>query len=142
MIILKEQIEPQELKFIPREMSADTIVLRNETTNEIVTYYTADLIYNFKNRVLLDNGIFENIGSLITAFNFTDAHFEQDNYYLKTSIELDLKEDTFYNLIVLNGSSIVYRDKIFCTNQTKSDFTVNENTYVENNIINEFIIYE
>ena len=109
MIILKEQIEPQELKFIPREMSADTIVLRNETTN-IETTIAAD--------------------------------FSLSSYYLTTTTIFDLKEDTFYNLTIKNGSIIVYRDKIFCTNQTKSDFTVNENTYVENNIINEFIIYE
>jgi hypothetical protein len=109
MIILKEQIEPQELKFIPREMSANTIVLRNETTN-IETTIAAD--------------------------------FSLSSYYLTTTTIFDLKEDTFYNLTIKNGSSIVYRDKIFCTNQTKSDFTVNENTYVENNIINEFIIYE
>lgn len=109
MIILKEQIEPQELKFIPREMSANTIVLRNETTN-VETTIAAD--------------------------------FSLSSYYLTTTTIFDLKEDTFYNLTIKNGSIIVYRDKIFCTNQTKSDFTVNENTYVENNIINEFIIYE
>lgn len=109
MIILKEQIEPQELKFIPREMSANTIILRNETTN-VETTIAAD--------------------------------FSLSSYYLTTTTVFDLKEDTFYNLTIKNGSNIVYRDKIFCTNQTKSDFTVNENTYVENNIINEFIIYE
>ena len=109
MIILKSQIEPQELKFIPREMSANTIVLRNETTNVETT-------------IAVD--------------------FSLSSYYLTTTTVFDLKEETFYNLTIKNGSNIVYRDKIFCTNQTKSDFTVNENTYVENNIINEFIIYE
>jgi hypothetical protein len=37
MIILKEQEAAQVLKFIPRSYGADTIVLRNETTNELQT---------------------------------------------------------------------------------------------------------
>jgi hypothetical protein len=109
MIILKEQIEPQELKFIPRQMSADTIVLKNETT-----------------------GVETNI----------IADFFLSDYYLTTTTVFDLKENTYYNLSVLNNSSVVYKDKIFCTNQIKSDYTVNENTYVENTTTNEFRIYE
>ena len=37
MIILREQATAQTLTFIPRVMSATTIVLRNETTNEETT---------------------------------------------------------------------------------------------------------
>jgi hypothetical protein len=37
MIILRKQITAQSLTFIPRVMSANTIVLRNETTNEETT---------------------------------------------------------------------------------------------------------
>ena len=83
---------------------------------------------------------------------------------------LDLKENTFYNLTILstplpftadNGiktadnniltadmtqfsseNSLIYRDKIFCTNQNKNNYTVNENQYIENVTTNEFKIYE
>ena len=37
MIILRKQTTAQSLTFIPRVMSANTIVLRNETTNEETT---------------------------------------------------------------------------------------------------------
>ncbi len=62
MIILKEQIEAQSLKFIPRTYCATTIVLVNEMTNESTTitsdfykdgYYlfitALQLCCNFKN---------------------------------------------------------------------------------------------
>jgi hypothetical protein len=109
MIILKEQTEPQELTFIPREMNASTIVLRNETTNEISTI---------------------------------QATFSLDSYYLTTTTVFDLKEFTFYNLTILDGADVVYKDKIFCTNQVLEDYTVNQNQYVQNDTNNEYKIYE
>jgi hypothetical protein len=137
MIILKEQIESQTIKFIPRFYSADTLILRNETTNISVTL---------------------------------NPTFVVDGYYLKCDLALDLKENTFYNLTILstalpftadNGiktadnniltadmtqfsseNSLIYRDKIFCTNQNKDNYTVNENQYIANVTTNEFKIYE
>lgn len=70
------------------------------------------------------------------------AIFAINGYYLSTTNVLNLKENTFYNLTILNNGEIVYRDKVFCTNQRITGFTVNENQYVENNTTNEFIIYE
>ena len=135
MIILKEQTQAQTIKFIPRIYSADILVLRNETTNVSTTY---------------------------------NPTFTTDGYYLKCDLVLDLKENTFYNLTVLktnftadnniitvdtdiltadltqlnNQNYIVYKDKIFCTNQNKDDYTVNKNQYVANATTNEFKIYE
>ncbi len=58
MIILREQATAQTLTFIPRVMSANTIVLRNETTNEVTTisatfalssyYLTTTTIFDLK----------------------------------------------------------------------------------------------
>jgi len=109
MIILREQNTSQSITFIPRVMSATTIVLRNETTNVETTI----------------------------AANFTVS-----SYYLTTTNVLALKENTFYNLTIKNGNNIVYKDKIFCTNQVVADFTVNKNEYVANTTTNEFKIYE
>ena len=135
MIILKEQTGTQTIKFIPRIYSADTLILRNETTNVSVTL---------------------------------NPTFVVDGYYLKCDLALDLKENTFYNLtiintaftadntfktadnniltsdmtVLINESYLVYRDKIFCTNQNKDTYTVNENQYVANVTTNEFKIYE
>jgi len=109
MIILKQQADEQTLRFIPRIYGADTIILRNETTNEIQT---------------------------ITAT------FSLEKYYLTTVTSFDLKENTFYNLTVKNGVEVVYKDRIFCTNQDVIDYTVNKNEYVSNDTNNDFIIYE
>lgn len=109
MIILKEQATAQTLTFIPRVYSANTIVLRNETTNEETTI---------------------------------SATFALSSYYLTTTTIFDLKENTFYNLTIKNGSNIVYKDIIFCTNQANDTYTVNQNQYVANVTNNEFIIYE
>ena len=109
MIILKQQTDEQTLRFIPRSYAADTIILRNETTNEIQT---------------------------ITA------SFALENYYLTTVTSFDLKENTFYNLTIKNGVEVVYKDRIFCTNQDIVDYTVNKNEYVSNATNNDFIIYE
>ena len=109
MIILRKQTTAQSLTFIPREYSANTIVLRNETTNIETTI---------------------------------EANFYLYDYYLTAVEVFDLKENTFYNLTIKNGSNIVYKDIVFCTNQDTESFTVNENQYVENVTTNEFKIYE
>jgi hypothetical protein len=109
MIILKEQETAQTFSFIPRELKATTIVLRNETT-----------------------GSQTNIA----------ADFFLSDYYLTTTTIFDLKENTFYNLTIKNGNNIVYKDKIFCTNQANDVYTVNQNQYVANVTNNEFKIYE
>ena len=109
MIILKEQNTAQSITFIPREMNATTIVLRNETT-----------------------GIETNIA----------ADFYLSDYYITATTVFSLKENTFYNLTIKNNNDIVYKDKIFCTNQEVKDYTVNQNQYVANVTTNEFKIYE
>ena len=109
MIILKESAVAQELKFIPRELSATSFILRDETTNESVT---------------------------------TAATFTISDYYLTTTVVFAIKEFTYYNLTVLNGTDIVYKGKIFCTNQVIKDYTVNQSEYIQRVTTNEFKIYE
>jgi len=109
MIILKEQNTSQTFSFIPRELKATTIVLRNETTG--------------------------------TETNIA-ADFFLSDYYLTTTTVFALKENTFYNLTIKNNNDIVYKDKVFCTNQNTDTYTVNLNEYVANNTNNEFKIYE
>lgn len=109
MIILKQQAEPQSISFIPRDMVANTIILRNETTGVETTIA---------------------------------AEFYLSDYYITATSVFSLKENTFYNLTIKNGSNIVYKDKIFCTNQANDTYTVNQNQYVSNVTNNEFKIYE
>lgn len=70
------------------------------------------------------------------------SDFYKDGYYLYTTATFDLKEGNFYTLSILNNTEVVYKDKIFCTNQTISEYTINKDEYVANQTTNDFIVYE
>lgn len=54
----------------------------------------------------------------------------------------DLTEGHFYNLVLKDGLDVVYKDKIFCTNQPVVTFSVNNGQYTSNSTSNDFIVYE
>ena len=51
-----------------------------------------------------------------------------------------LKEARSYMLTLKQGSEIIYRDKIYCTDQEITNYTINEDQYVSNTSTNEFIV--
>lgn len=53
-----------------------------------------------------------------------------------------LVEGHFYNLVLKNGATIVFKDRVFCTAQSLVTFSVNNGQYVSNTTSNEFIVYE
>ena len=71
----------------------------------------------------------------------TYTHTEGD-YYDTLEAEFILVENHFYTLVIKDGATIVYRDKIFCTDQPLVTFSVNNGQYVSNSTTNEFIVYE
>lgn len=63
--------------------------------------------------------------------------------YINTiTATFDLKEGHFYNLVLKDGADVVYKDKVFCTNQTIVSFSVNNGQYTSNSTTNDFIVYE
>jgi len=62
--------------------------------------------------------------------------------YMTISGTFSLKDGRYYGLKVLDGSTLIYRDRVFVTSQTIFDkYTVNEGVYVEENTSNnEFVI--
>ena len=52
----------------------------------------------------------------------------------------DLVEGRSYLLVLKNGSNIIYRDKIYCTDSPLTNFSVNYNQYTSNVSNNEFIV--
>ena len=62
------------------------------------------------------------------------------SYYSTFSKILTLKEGHFYEMTILDGAELVYRDKVFCTNQTIATYSINKDEYVENN--QNIIFYE
>jgi len=59
--------------------------------------------------------------------------FSIDRYYVATSAIFPIKENKYYTLTILNGTDIVYRDKVFCTNQIISNYTINKDQYTQYN---------
>lgn len=68
--------------------------------------------------------------------------FSIDKYFVTTSAIFPVKENKYYTLIIKDGTNIVYRDKIFCTNQTKETYSINKDAYVEHTTTNEYKVYE
>ena len=170
MIILKETIESQTIKFIPRDYSANILVLRNETNNSYVIlkpdfivdgyYLKCDLVLDLKENTFYNLTIFNSEGNLFNEFKarilFNNGILESEQCLKELLEELSFLSFTADNNIITADSEIltadadrfekinvvVYRDKIFCTNQNKDNYTVNENQYVANVTNNEFKIYE
>tara|TARA_R110002033_G_scaffold10207_5_gene33574 strand:+ start:1023 stop:1361 length:339 start_codon:yes stop_codon:yes gene_type:complete len=111
MIILTTSVNAQELKFIPREYVASSIVITDQDTNTPVTY--------------------------------AGLTFVTDRYYLKGNVTFSPKliEGRFYTLKVLNGeTTVVYRDMIFCTDQTISTYSINDGVYTKHETTNEYVV--
>jgi hypothetical protein len=68
------------------------------------------------------------------------ATFVKDKYYLQSDIVFDLIEGRFYNLTIYNGTDIVYKDKVFCTNQNVLNYSINKDRYTSNVTDNSYII--
>ena len=117
MIILKSQAGSQTFKIIPRSYTADSFNIAGQegTTNYLVTPTRQDY---------LDN---------------TDS----EGAYLSLSKIITITEGQQYRFTLLNGSTIVYEDTIYCTNQTigNGDFSINDAEYVENSTNNDYVIY-
>lgn len=47
-----------------------------------------------------------------------------------------LIQDNFYNLKVINDNEVIYLDRIFCTNQSKATYSINNLEYTLPNIDN------
>ena len=69
-----------------------------------------------------------------------------DKNYLQISQALSLKEGRYYDLTILDGTSVIYKDKIFCTAQTVDQssndyYTINESEYTTDTAFdNDYIV--
>tara|TARA_R100000234_G_C4895410_1_gene133336 strand:- start:264 stop:593 length:330 start_codon:yes stop_codon:yes gene_type:complete len=64
----------------------------------------------------------------------------QGDYYDTISASFSLSENHFYNLEIRNGSDVVYKDKIFCTNQATDSYSINSGKFTSQSSDNEFIV--
>ena len=106
-----------------------TTVLTPQTFNFIPRSSTFDLVQ------ITDE--LTNTTVIIDTYTFTEG-----DYYSTLEAEFNLVENRFYILTIKHGINTVYKDKIFCTNQSLVTFSVNNGQYVSNSTTNEFIVYE
>ena len=109
MKVLKTTASAQNIKVIPREyITSGTLSIKNETTNVNKDY-------------------------AITATTV------EDDLSFNVTFSPVLQEGVFYEITLKNSSSkIIYKDKVFCTDQTinqttNSYYTVNSGEYITQN---------
>lgn len=77
-----------------------------------------------------------------TTVEVTIDSITSGDYVDSISATFDLVEDRYYSLELKNGSETVLKDKVFCTNQAHSTYSVNKDIYTENTTTNDYIVYE
>jgi len=120
MKVLTTSDSSQNIKIIPREyVSSATLKIRDESTNSSYDFSVTPT----------------------TVGNYLSI----DNVYTSSGSGI-LKEGRFYNLTLESGSNVIYRDKIFVTDQTINQATndyydMNDGDYTtENSYDNDYII--
>lgn len=111
MIVLQTSDSDQTFSFIPRS-------------------YVSGTTYTIK---------IKNESTNTEVFSDTATTFAEVDYYYQYTDTFSLVEDTMYTLEIKAGSELIFRDKIFCTNQSVSSYSVNNNEYTEHSQDNEFI---
>ena len=86
------------------------------------------------------DGLFITDDQTNTEVEITIASSVQGDYFDTINATFSILENHFYNLEIRNGNTVVYKDKIFCTNQAVDSYSVNEGKYTSIPSNNEFII--
>jgi hypothetical protein len=77
-----------------------------------------------------------------TIDKITIDSFEDKGYYLVLNIFCELIENHFYKIELINNGQLVFRGKVFCTDQEIVNFSVNNGQYTSHSTTNEYITYE
>lgn len=143
MHILRATSDPQTITIIPRAF-----------------VYSQEDLEPFFERVLLDDGTLEAEGCVRSALNDLDGvtlylidestNTEQEinptiyeaNGFMDLVSTYDLVENRFYGLKLIYNGQLIYRDRVFCTEQQDlPKFSVNAGAYKEETTYNnEYII--
>ena len=84
----------------------------------------------------------ESTGTLVSV---TPTATTDKNYMSFDAVFGTLTENDFYILEVKNGSDVIYKDKVFCTDQTINQdtndyYSVNKDEYVSKSGNNDYIV--
>jgi hypothetical protein len=86
------------------------------------------------------DGLFITDDQTNTEVQVTIASSVQGDYFDTINATFTILQNHFYNLEIRNGNTVVYKDRIFCTNQAVDSYSVNEGKYTSIPSNNEFII--
>jgi hypothetical protein len=114
------------------------IAIYSECVNDIFyvrNYIVSQLISDFKIRVSQDLGIYESESSQIQILNNLDSITPNVNFSI-------LQENNFYVLKAYFDVSnvIIYKDRVFVTNQSQDSYSINNGQYLTPTIDNNSYI--
>jgi len=109
------------------------IILQESASEQTFTFIPRSQVYD--SMYITD----ENTNTTTTV---TMASSTQGDYVDTISATFDIKQNHFYKLELKNGTDIVHKDRIFCTNQPVATYSINNGEFVSQASNNEFIIYE
>jgi hypothetical protein len=109
------------------------IVLTTSTSAQ-----TFSFIPRFENYTAM--AITDDQTNVTTTVSITSS--TQGGYVNTITATFALIESHTYTILLSNGATICYKDKIFCTDQSISTFSVNNGQYISNATTNTFIVYE
>jgi hypothetical protein len=144
MKILKAIGTAQIIKFIPtRDGVPNELFLKNESTNEQTNYYidcTNESFYTkFSKIVALEEGHFYSL-----TINQNSDKYAIDNFASRVVAEGGVyeAESCLYTFLALfeHTSKLIYKDKVFVTNQDIDTYSVNNNEYI--NRSENIILYD
>ena len=139
MIVLTTTTAEQTFEIIPREYVTNAqICIRDESTNEEICVFTTGSFWNTNTlQWQLANYDWEDEAGIVIT-----------NDLMYITLNLNLVESRFYDIKISNVSgTVIFRDKIFCTDQTIDQAT---NNYYDMNLgqytintagNNDYIIY-
>lgn len=139
MIVLTTATASQTFNVIPREYVTDAeICIRDESTNEVICVLTTGQLWNTNTfQWQLANYDWEDEAGIVIT-----------NDLMYITMNLNLIEGRFYDIKISNNSgTVIFRDKIFCTDQTidqetNNYYDMNAGQYIENSSgNNDYIIY-
>ncbi len=143
MKVLKPTLNTQTISIIPRIYSNYVILsIHDESTNEVIDYNLVTSLNNdyleINNTYNLVEGRWYNITLKDVGSGFIERVNEDLGVFEISSCFYD-----FYNVY----GGIIYKDRIFCTNQEVNQpsndyYTINKNKYIQEVSNNDFIIIE
>jgi len=72
------------------------------------------------------------------------ASFTELDYYYKYQTTQALTENNYYTITITNSTdnNIIFKDKMYCSDQTLSDYQISNGVYIEQSTgNNEFVYY-